>query len=80
MHPVVLLERTPVEDEIGVSPSSPMRPVRGVEFAVFGDRAVIVNHRSSPVDISSIAARRRLPLVPSAPGYLAAHSAEYVEF
>jgi hypothetical protein len=80
MHPVVLLERTPVEDEIGCSPSAPMQPVSGVEFAVFGDRAVIVNHRSSPVDVSGIAARRRLPLVPSAPGWLAAHSAEYVEF
>ncbi|WP_243065110.1 beta-galactosidase trimerization domain-containing protein [Humibacter sp. RRB41] len=80
MHPLVLLEQTPVDVEIGTSPSAPMRPMRGVEFAHFGDRGVIVNHRASPVDVSAISARRRIPLVPSAPGWLAAHSAEYIEF
>ena len=79
MHPVVLLDRTPVEEEIAASPSALFDPVRGVETAVFGDRAVIVNHRSSPVDLSSIPARRRLSMVPSARGWLAAHSAEYLE-
>ena len=80
MHPVVLLERTPVDDEIGTSPSAPLSPVRGVEFARFGDRVVIVNHRASPVDLSGIQCSRRIDLVPSAPGLLAAHSAAYIEF
>ena len=80
MHPLVLLDRTPVEEEIGTSPSAPMAPLRGVEFGVFGDRAVIVNHRSSPVDVSGVPARRRIGLVPSAQGCLPAHSAEYIEF
>lgn len=79
MHPLVLMQRTPVEAEIGISPTALIPPTRGVETAVFGDRAVIVNHRSSPIDISGIDARRRLPLIPSAPGWLAAHSAEYLE-
>jgi hypothetical protein len=34
--------------------SLPMAPVKGVEFARFGKHLVIVNHRSSPVDISGI--------------------------
>lgn len=79
MHPLVLLERTPVEVEIGISPSSLMRPIRGVETAVFGDRAVIVNHRSSPIDLTGLSVKRRLSLAPSAPGWIAAHSAEYIE-
>ena len=45
-----------------------------------GDRVVIVNHRASPVDLSGIQCSRRIDLVPSAPGLLAAHSAAYIEF
>jgi hypothetical protein len=79
MHPLVLLDRTPVEIEIGASPSALMKPIRGVEFAIFGDRGVIVNHRASPIDLSDVPARRVIPTTPSAPGSLAAHSAAYVE-
>jgi hypothetical protein len=74
MHPVVLLRQTPVEKLAGISPLAPMTPVKGVEFARFGHRLVMVNHRSSPVDIRSIQARKIHPQIPSAPGWLAAHS------
>jgi hypothetical protein len=80
MHPVVLLTKTPVEKLAGISPIAPMKPVKGVEFARFGqERVVIVNHRSSPVDIREIKARRAIYQVPSARGWLAAHSAVYLE-
>jgi len=64
----------------GRSPLAPMAPVKGVEFARFGSKLVIVNHRSSPVDISCIKSRQTLPLLVSAPGILAAHSAIYIEY
>jgi hypothetical protein len=79
MHPVVLLEKTPIAALAGPSPLLPIAPVKGVEFARFGKYLVVVNHRSSPVDLSGIAARRALPQVPSAPGWLAAHSATCLE-
>jgi hypothetical protein len=63
----------------GTSALLPMKPTKGVEFARLGNRLVIVNHRSSPVDIRSITAKRVLPLIASAPGWLAAHSAVYLE-
>ena len=75
MHPVVLLDETPVAALAGPSPLVPRPPVKGVEFARFGANWVIVNHRASPVEISGIPARRTCHLVPSAPGHLAAHSA-----
>lgn len=75
MHPVVLLERTPVEAIVGKCPDLPLPPVRGLEFARFGERWVIVNHRSSPVLTEKISAPHTIHLAPSAPGYLAAHSA-----
>ncbi len=79
IHPIVLLKATPVAVLAGTSPLLPLPPVNGAEFARFGNRLVIVNHRSSPVDIRRIAAKRALPQVPSAPGWLAAHSAVYLE-
>jgi hypothetical protein len=79
MHPVVLLEETPVAAHIGVSPAALMPPRKGVEIARFGSRVVVVNHRASPVDISRIAPRRRVDQVPGAPGWLAAHSASLLE-
>jgi len=80
MHPVVLLKETPVAALVGPSPQAPIAPIKGVEFARFGKHLIIVNHRSSLVDISGIAVRRALPQVPSAPGWLAAHSATCLEF
>lgn len=79
MHPVVLLKETPVAALVGVSPLVPLPPRRGVEFARFGSRLVIVNHRASPVDLSALSARRVRPQVPSAPGWLAAHAAVCLE-
>jgi hypothetical protein len=79
MHPVVLLKKTPVEELAGASPLAPMKPVKGVEFARFGKKLIIVNHRSSLVDIIGIKAKKSILLVPSAHGWLAAHSAVYVE-
>lgn len=80
MHPVVLMAKTPVEAFAGIAPSVPMKPVKGVEFARFGgNRLVIVNHRSSPVEIGQITSRRAIHQVPAAPGQLAPHSAVYLE-
>lgn len=79
MHPVVLMKETPVEALIGVSPLAPMRPLKGVEFARFGSRLVIVNHRASPVDLRTIPARAAVHQIPGAPGWLAAHSAVLLE-
>lgn len=74
MHPVVLLRETPIATLIGASPLAPMPPIKGVEFARFGNKFIIVNHRASPVDISRIKAARVVAQVPSALGWLAAHS------
>jgi hypothetical protein len=79
MHPVVLLRETPVQALAGTSPSAVLPPVRGVEAARFGDRLVVVNHRSSPVRIDAVPSRHAIPQVPSAPGWLAAHAAVYLE-
>ena len=79
IHPVVLLAQTPVATLAGTSPLAPMPPLKGVEFARFGNQLVIVNHRSSPVDIRNIKSKTEIPQVPSAPGWLAAHSAIYLE-
>lgn len=57
-----------------------MPPVKGVEFARFGRKLLIVNHRGSPLDIRGIKARRIVPQAPSARGWLAAHSAALLEF
>jgi hypothetical protein len=79
MHPVVLLRETPIAALAGNSPLAPIAPIKGVEFARFGKHLVIVNHRASPVDISGIKSKREIAQVPSAPGWLAAHSATYLE-
>jgi hypothetical protein len=80
MHPVVLLKETPVATLAGNSPLAPIAPIKGVEFARFGKHLVIVNHRSSPVDISGIKAHKTISQVPSASGWLAAHSSTCLEF
>lgn len=79
MHPVVLLKETPVAVLIGTSPLAPLPPSRGVEFARFGSRLVIVNHRASPLDLSALKARRAVLQIPGAPGWLAAHAAALFE-
>jgi len=79
MHPIVLLKETPVTALAGPSPFALMPPIKGVEFARFGKYLVIVNHRASPVNISSIKALKIISQVPCAPGWLAAHSAVCLE-
>jgi len=79
MHPIVLLEETPIAALVGTSPLALIPPVKGIEFSRFEKHLVIVNHRSSPVDISDIRTQKQIPQVPSAPGWLAAHSATYLE-
>lgn len=75
IHPVVLLNQTPVAQFAGTSPLCPMTPVKGVEFCRFGNELVVVNHRSSPVNISPIECRKSIPLVPCASDWLPGHSA-----
>jgi len=79
IHPIVLLSKTPVEELAGISPLAPLKPVKGVEFGRFGKSLVIVNHRSSPLDIRAIKAKKVLSQVPSARGWLAAHSAVFIQ-
>jgi hypothetical protein len=80
MHPVVLLRQTPVAALAGAAPLLPVPPMKGVEFARFANKLVMVNHRSSPVDVRGIKPKKEVSEVPSAPGWLAAHSATYLEF
>ena len=80
MHPIVLLTKTPVEKLAGTSPLVPIKPMKGVEFARFGKNLVIVNHRSSPVDISGIKAKSIISIVKCASGWLAAHATVLIEF
>jgi hypothetical protein len=79
MHPIVLLKETPIAALAGTAPSLPIAPIKGVEFARFGNRLIVVNHRSSPVDLSGIKSTKAIHQVPSAPGFLASHSAVYLE-
>jgi hypothetical protein len=79
MHPIVLLKETPVATLLGVSPSCPQPPRKGVEFARFGSQFVVVNHRASPIDLGALGGHRAIPQIPSAPGWLAAHSAVFIE-
>ena len=79
MHPIVLLNQTPVAALVGPSPLLPIKPMKGVECARFGKRLLLVNHRSVPLDISRIPSRRALQQIPMAPRILAAHSAVVVE-
>jgi hypothetical protein len=79
MHPIILLKETPVGALVGAAPSAPMPPRKGVEFARFGSHLIVVNHRASPVSIASIPARRAIHQIPTAPGWLAAHAAVYLE-
>jgi hypothetical protein len=80
MHPIVLLTKTPVEKLAGISPLAPMKPIKGVEFARFGRKLIIVNHRSGPVDIRSIKAKKTISLLPTWKGFVAAHSAACLDF
>jgi len=79
MHPIVLLKETPVAVLVGPSPHLPVVPIKGVEFARFGHRLVVVNHRASPVDLRGIKSHREIAQVPGATGWLAAHSAVLLE-
>jgi hypothetical protein len=79
MHPIVLLKETPVAALVGASPLAPIPPIKGVEFARFGSCLVVVNHRASPVNLGSIAGRVIHDMIPSAAGWLAAHSAMLFE-
>jgi hypothetical protein len=79
MHPLVLLAKTPVAAIVGECPSVPINPIKGVEIAQFGKHIIIVNHRAGPIDLHEIDVERAVPQVPSAPGWLAAHSATYLK-
>jgi len=79
MHPIVLLKETPVAALVGASPQAVLPPMKGVEVARFGSRVVVANHRASPIDIRSIKARRTIVQVPSAEGWLAAHSCAFFQ-
>jgi hypothetical protein len=81
MHPIVLLRQTPIAALAGTPAELPIAPIRGVEFARFGDdRLVIVNHRATPVDVSGIKAAREHALLAAPPGSLSAHAAVMLEF
>lgn len=79
MHPIILLRQTPVEVFIGRSPHAPIVPLRGVEAARFGRHALIVNHRSEPVELPACSYRQIIRQMPSDDGTLPGHSAVCVE-
>lgn len=79
MHPIVLLRETPVAALAGRSPLALLPARGGVECARFGSRFVLVNHRASPIPLEVPAARRTVPQIPGAPGWLSAHAAVLIE-
>ncbi len=79
MHPIVLLKETPIAEIVGQSKEIPVAPIKGVEFARFGKFLVVVNHRSSPIDIREIKIKQEIAQIPSATGWLAGHSATCLE-
>jgi hypothetical protein len=79
MHPIVLLKETPVAALVGPSSQLFIAPVKGVEFARFGRRLIVVNHRASPVDLRGIKSRSEIAQLPGAPGWIVAHSAVLLE-
>ncbi|GGS60532.1 hypothetical protein AB0E75_25665 [Streptomyces griseoviridis] len=79
MHPLVLLHRTPVGVLAGPAPTALLPPAKGVEVAVFGTRAVIVNHRSTPVDLGALDTRGAIAQDADFTRRLAPHSAVCVE-
>lgn len=79
MHPVVLLKETPVAALAGPGPSAVLPPRRGLECARFGRHVVLVNHTSTALDVSTLQPKHWIAEAPSAPGWLAAHSAAYAE-
>lgn len=78
MHPVVLLEKTPVEAIVGVCPDLPCMAQRGLEFARFGDRWVIVNHLPCAIELGNSKGQSMIHTAPTVPGYLAAHSGVFL--
>ncbi|HKT57106.1 MAG TPA: beta-galactosidase trimerization domain-containing protein [Microbacterium sp.] len=75
MHPLPLLRETPVAAFLGVAPSAVTTVAKGVEFARFGDRLVVVNHRASPVSLPELAELPVIAQLDAAPGVVAGHSA-----
>ncbi|MFE4800650.1 hypothetical protein ACFRFL_38070 [Streptomyces sp. NPDC056708] len=79
MHPVVLMRRTPVEDLAGAAPGAVLPPTRGVEIARFGNRAVVINHRATPVDLGVIDTGQVIAQVAGFTRWLAPHSAVCID-
>jgi hypothetical protein len=79
MHPIVLLRQTPVAAILGPSPLLPIAATKGIEVARFGNQCIIVNHRPTPLDLSTVRASNVIPQTPGAPGWIAGHSALYLE-
>ena len=79
MHPIVLLDHTPIETLAGSAPSAILPPTRGLEVARFGNHAIVVNHRSSPAHLGDLAPRDELPQHSGGPGWVNGHSALYLQ-
>ena len=74
-HPVVLLQETPV-GRLAQESLDPRWPGRkGIEVSRFGDRLIVINHRSEPVSLAAYHGTNPIFQVESAPGRLAGHSA-----
>lgn len=74
-HPVVLIKETPV-GRLAANRLAPCWPGRkGVEVARFGDKLIVVNHRSEPVDLSLYGGKEPIFQTDSASGRLIGHSA-----
>ncbi|MBV8782356.1 MAG: hypothetical protein JO353_13245, partial [Phycisphaerae bacterium] len=79
MHPIVLLKKTPLGALIGAVPSAPVAVQNGVEVARFGDRIIIINHRSTPIRINSTKHRQILSMLDESADRISPHSAVYLE-
>lgn len=77
MHPIVLLEKTPLEVLFGRGRDCLVPPEKGLEQVRFGSRYILVNHRSTAVRVA-VPSSERLPLDPWAGEWLPGHSALYL--
>ena len=74
-HPIVLLKETPV-GRLALERLKPRWPGRkGVEIAQFGDRLIVVNHRSEPVNLAEYQCQNPIFQIESTLVRLTGHSA-----
>jgi hypothetical protein len=79
IHPIVLLKQTPIAAYAGTAPNTPLPAQKGLEFARFGSRWIIVNHTANPVNLIPVATGKMRHALPITSDWLLPHSALLLE-